>query len=70
MQYIGQAKLFAELPPALIKEYLYTPICNLVSQFINHHASICATNLFQYLVGDLNYYKIIVDTYAKILTIQ
>ncbi|MCM0593826.1 MAG: HaeIII family restriction endonuclease [Gloeotrichia echinulata DEX184] len=70
MQYIGQAKLFAELPPDLKEQHLYTPVCNLVSQFINSHASICATKLFQYLVGDVNYYKIIVDTNAQTLTIQ
>ncbi|WP_414520956.1 hypothetical protein [Umezakia ovalisporum] len=46
MQHIGQAKLFAELPSALIEQHLYTPVCNLVSQFINSHASICATKLF------------------------
>lgn len=70
MQHIGQAKLFAELPSALIEQHLYTPVCNLVSQFINSHASTCTTQLFQYLVGDVNYYKIIVDTHARTLSIQ
>jgi len=51
MQHIGQAKLFAELPPVLIEQHLYTPVCNLVSQFINSHTDTCATKLFQYLVG-------------------
>ncbi|MCC5661730.1 HaeIII family restriction endonuclease [Nostoc sp. XA010] len=70
MQHIGQAKLFAELPPALIEQHLYTQVCNLVSQFINSHADTCATKLFQYLVGNVNYYKIIVDTHARTLNIQ
>ncbi|MBD2695201.1 HaeIII family restriction endonuclease [Anabaena catenula] len=69
-QHIGQANLFKELPSALIEQYLYTPVCNLVSQFITSHASTCTTHLFQYLVGDVNYYKIIVDTHAQTLSIQ
>lgn len=69
-QHIGQATLFRQLPPDLKEQHLYTPVCNLVSQFINNHADACSTNLFEYLVGDVNYYKIIVNTHTQTLIIQ
>ncbi|MDV3002658.1 MAG: hypothetical protein N5P05_004313 (plasmid) [Chroococcopsis gigantea SAG 12.99] len=66
----GQAQLFAELPHILIEELLYAPVCHLVAEFINIHSPDCAPALFQYLVGSKDYYKIIIDTNARKLTIQ
>ena len=65
-----KAKLFADLPHALIEQSLYTPVCNLVAQFINTHSHDCTLNLFEYLVGSKNYYKIIIDTRVQKLEIQ
>ncbi|NJN86071.1 MAG: HaeIII family restriction endonuclease [Leptolyngbyaceae cyanobacterium SL_7_1] len=66
----GGVKLFSDLPDALKEQTLYIPVCNLVSQFINTHASTCAPSLFEYLTGSSNYYKIIINTRTKNLTIQ
>jgi len=72
-QFIRQAEqetLFSKLPSGLIEQHLYTPICDLVGQFINSHSSTCSTTLFQYLVGAFDYYKIIVNTRDRKFEIQ
>jgi len=47
MLQVRQEKLFANLPPTLKEQELYTPICNLVSQFINNHSDGCVLSLFE-----------------------
>ncbi|MBD2057801.1 HaeIII family restriction endonuclease [Oculatella sp. FACHB-28] len=66
----GQAEFFADLPYPLIEQSLYTPVCDLVAQFINAHSHVCTSNLFEYLVGSKDYYKIIVDTHTQKLKIH
>lgn len=67
---IGQVKRFAELSRDLVEQSLYTPVCDLVAQFINTNSQACAPSLFGYLTGSKQYYKIILDTRIQQLEIQ
>jgi len=67
---IGEEKCFAELSADSRLQHLYTPVCNLVSKFINQCDSTHVSNFFNYLVGGLDYYKVVVYTKAKTLSIQ
>ncbi|MFQ3616387.1 MAG: HaeIII family restriction endonuclease [Cyanobacteriota bacterium] len=63
-------EFFRDLPASCIHEFLYNPVCNLVCEFINMHSKECAENLFQYLVGATNYYKVIIRTRSNEIEIQ
>lgn len=61
---------FNELSEGYVEGMLYIPVCELVKNFINTYSVNCTNYLFRYLIGDIDYYKIIVDSSLKQIQIQ
>jgi hypothetical protein len=61
---------FNQIPKKLRESTLFIPVCELVEEFINTNSNRCANNLFQSLVGDRDYYKIIVNSNLRSKKIQ
>jgi hypothetical protein len=70
LPYIGQK--FADLPDKTKFEYLYKPICHLVTTFINENVQQQekANYLFKFLTGTSNYYKINYESNKEIVIIE
>jgi hypothetical protein len=70
LSYVGQK--FADLPDNTKFEYLYKPICNLVTNFINNNIQEQekANCLFKFLIGTTNYYKINYESHKEIVSIE
>lgn len=62
---------FNELPENIKSGYLYQPICQLITEFINSYcqAQTNAEHLFRFLTGTTDYYKIHFDSNKKTLNI-
>jgi len=69
-QQVRGYKLFRDLPESWVYDFLYSPVCDLVCEFININSEECAMKLFQYLVGAINYYKVIIRTQNEEIEIQ
>lgn len=63
---------FRDLSPGVVARHLYYPICNLVSKFINNFCGSQehANHLFTFLVGRIDFYKIIFNRQRNLLLIQ
>jgi hypothetical protein len=70
-QQISGSTKFNELPENIKSNYLYQPICQLITNFINSYckSQTNAEHLFRFLTGTTDYYKIFFDGHKKIISI-
>ncbi|MGB7059756.1 MAG: HaeIII family restriction endonuclease, partial [Geitlerinemataceae cyanobacterium] len=64
--------LFRDLEPGVILDFLYTPICLLVANFISSFCKLPwnANHLFTFLTGNTNFYKVILPAKQDFVKIQ